>query len=223
MLSFLVFGFLIGLRHALEPDHVTAVVSLSTQGGTLRDHARNGAWWGVGHALTLLVLAGACVAFGVVIPEHVGQLLEAVVGLMLIGLGVSVFVRMRRGRVHAHGHEHADGVRHVHVHAHEHGASHAHPHSSLRTIGVGAVHGLAGSAALVLLVSSTAQSPALSLAYIALFGAGAILGMMLIAMTISLPLRFSARRFAWGHRLLSAGVGAFSIVLGLQWIWNVAN
>jgi hypothetical protein len=230
--NFLALGFLIGLRHALDPDHVAAVVSLSTRGGTLRDHARNGALWGVGHGLTLLVLAGACVVFGIVIPESLGRLLEAAVGLMLVWLGASVFVRMRRLGIHVHGHVHADGTAHVHAHGHAHGHAasasgegvheHPHPRSSPRTLVVGAVHGLAGSSALVLLVGSTAQSPTLGLAYIALFGAGAVVGMMLLAATISLPLRFSARRVARVHRFLCGGVGAFSIALGAHLIWELA-
>ncbi len=227
MLSFLALGFLIGLRHALEPDHVAAVVSLSTRGGTLRDHARNGAWWGVGHALTLLIVAGTCVAFGLVIPERAERLLEGAVGVMLVWLGVSVFVRMRRIGLHVHGHVHADGTAHVHAHghapsardAHEHEHVRRHPRSSLRTISIGALHGLAGSAALVLLVGSTAKSPASGLAYIALFGVGAIVGMMLLAATISLPLGFSARRMVRVYSVACAAVGVFSIVLGLRSIW----
>ncbi len=229
MLSFLALGFLIGLRHALEPDHVAAVVSLSTRGGTLRDHARNGAWWGVGHALTLLVLAGACVVFGLVIPERTERLLEGAVGVMLVWLGVSVFARMRRIGLHVHGHVHADGTAHVHAHGHprsardehEHEHERWHPRSSLRTVGIGAVHGLAGSAALVLLVGSTAQSPTLGMAYIGLFGVGAIVGMMLLAATISLPLGFSARRMTRVYRWACAAVGVFSVVLGLRSIWAV--
>lgn len=225
MLSFLALGFLIGLRHALEPDHVAAVVSLSTRGGTLRDHARNGAWWGVGHALTLLCLAGACVLFGIVIPERTERLLEGAVGVMLVWLGVSVFARMRRIGLHVHGHVHADGTAHVHAHGHASSArgehEHAHKRSSLRTVGIGALHGLAGSAALVLLVGSTAQSPTLGLAYIALFGVGAIVGMMLLAATISLPLGFSSRRMTGVYRLACAAVGVFSVLIGLRSIWAV--
>ena len=225
MLSFLALGFLIGLRHAVEADHVAAVVSLSTRGGTLRDHARNGAWWGVGHALTLLALAGACILFGVVISERTERLLEGAVGVMLVWLGVSVFVRMRRVGLHVHGHVHADGTAHVHAHGHAPSArgehEHAHTRSSLRTVGIGALHGLAGSAALVLLVGSTAQSPTLGLAYIALFGVGAVVGMMLLAAPISLPLGFSARRMGGVYRLACAAVGVFSVVIGLRSIWAV--
>jgi ABC-type nickel/cobalt efflux system permease component RcnA len=229
VLSFLVLGFLIGLRHALEPDHVAAVVSLSTRGGTLRDHARSGVLWGVGHALTLLLLAGSCVVFGIVIPDRAGRILEGAVGVMLVVLGVSVFLRMRRGGVHIHGHVHEDGQAHFHAHSHAARVEHrrdAHEHLHrplvLRTLIVGAVHGLAGSSALVLLVGSAARTPALGLAYIALFGLGAIVGMMLLAATLALPLGFSARRRTGVYRALCAGAGAFSVVLGVHLVWSLA-
>jgi ABC-type nickel/cobalt efflux system permease component RcnA len=230
VLSFLALGFLIGLRHALEPDHVAAVVSLSTRGGSLRDQARGGALWGLGHALTLLLLAGGCVAFGLVVPERAGRLLEGAVGLMLVGLGVSVFARLRRGGVHVHGHVHGDGTAHLHAHAHppqvDHTGDpheHVHPRPSWRGLGVGAVHGLAGSSALVLLVGSAAQAPLLGLLYVALFGLGASAGMMLLAATLSLPFGTSARRRSGLYRLLCAGAGTASVVLGVQLVWALAS
>jgi hypothetical protein len=185
--------------------------------------------WGLGHAATLLLLAGGCILFGFAIPERTGALLEAAVGLMLVGLGLSVFLRMRRGHLHLHGHVHADGTAHLHVHSHAPGALHAtdghahgHPRGSLRALLVGAVHGLAGSAALVLLVGSAARTPLVGLAYVALFGLGAVVGMMLLAATIALPLGYSARRRIGLHRLLCAGAGAFSVALGLQLVWSFA-
>lgn len=226
MLTFLALGFLIGLRHALEPDHVAAVVSLSTRGGTLRDHARSGALWGLGHALTLLVLAGSCVVFGLVIPERAGRLLEGAVGVMLVVLGIQVLVRLRRSGIHVHPHTHDDGTTHVHAHGHARAAggvhAHAHPRPPLRTLGVGALHGLAGSSALVLLVGSAAASPALALAYVLLFGLGAVVGMTVLAATVALPMGFTTRRRSGLHDWLCAATGAFSIVLGLRIAWTVA-
>ena len=239
MLTFLALGFLIGLRHALEPDHVAAVVSLSTRGGTLRDHARSGALWGLGHALTLLVLAGTCVVFGLVVPERAGRLLEGAVGVMLVVLGVQVLVRLRQSGIHVHPHTHDDGTTHVHAHGHvpaadppgggeraAHAAGgahvHAHPRPPLRTLGVGALHGLAGSSALVLLVGSAARSPALGLAYVLLFGLGAVVGMTVLAATVALPMGFTTRRRSGLHDWLCAATGAFSIVLGLRIAWAVA-
>lgn len=230
MLTFLALGFLIGLKHALEPDHVAAVVSLSTRGGTLRDHARSGALWGLGHALTLLVLAGSCVVFGLVIPERAGRLLEGAVGVMLVVLGLQVFVRLRASGIHVHPHTHADGTTHVHAHGHDpaHARAaarvhaHGHPRPPLRTLGVGALHGLAGSSALVLLVGSAARSPTLGLAYVLLFGLGAVVGMTVLAASVALPMGFTSRRRTRLHDWLCAATGAFSIAIGLRIAWTVA-
>lgn len=234
MLTFIALGFLMGLRHAIEPDHVAAVVSLSSRGGTVRDFARNGALWGVGHALTLLLLAGSCLVFGLVIPERAGRLLEGAVGLMLVGLGIAVFTRMRRRGLHFHAHSH-DGRAHFHAHGHSHvhgslqrvdaardAHDHTHERPRLRTLLVGAVHGLAGSSALVLLASGTAQTPVMGLACVALFGLGSIVGMMLLAATIALPFGYSARHRAGLFRILCACAGVFSIGLGAHLVWSIA-
>lgn len=226
MLSFLCLGFLIGTRHALDADHVAAVVSLATRGGSIGHQARQGALWGLGHTLTLLLVAGACVSLGVAIPVGAERWLEAIVGGMLVILGVSVFVRMRRQRIHFHGHRHADGTTHFHAHQHAgaviHDAEdhdHAHRRPSLKILWVGAVHGLAGSAALVLLTGEAARSLAAGLVYIALFGLGSILGMMAIATAIALPLSVSARRRMPLYSLLCGGAGAFSVLLGVRILW----
>jgi len=224
MPSFLLLGFLVGLRHALEPDHVAAVASLATRGGRLRDHARNGVLWGLGHAATLLLLAGGCVLLGLTVPERVGRVLEAAVGVMLVVLGASVLLRLRRRGVHAHAHVHADGTSHWHAHAHDHGArrDHAHAHPGLATLGVGALHGLAGSSALVLLVGGAARTPGAGLAYVASFGLGAVAGMLLLATTIAVPLA-AARRRARLERALTAFAGAGSLGIGLHLVWAMAS
>jgi hypothetical protein len=217
-----------GLGHlALEPDHVAAVVSLSARGGTPKDYAQSGLVWGMGHALTLLLLAGGCLVFGLAISESLGRHLEGLVGVMLDWLGVSVFLRMKRGGTHFHAHRHADGVTHIHAHGHAPHVAHAHnshgrTHQPLtaRTVLVGAVHGLAASSALVLLVGSTAKTPALGIAYIALFGLGATVGMMLLAATIAPPKGFSARHRTALYQLLCAGTGVFSVGLGAYVVWT---
>ena len=227
MFSFLSLGFLIGLRHALEADHVAAVVSLSTRGGSIARQAAQGALWGLGHTLTLLVVGGACVALGVLIPPAAERVFEALVGAMLVALGVSVFARLREQRVHFHVHRHDGGGAplHAHFHAHrhagevahaddEHGHSHARP--SLRALLVGSVHGLAGSAALVVITAQVAHSRATALLYIALFGVGSIAGMIALAAAIAVPLGASARRRSRLYAVLCGGAGAFSVVLGAR-------
>jgi hypothetical protein len=227
MFSFLSLGFLLGLRHALDADHVAAVVSLATRGGSLRHQARQGALWGVGHTLTLLLVAGACLSLGIAVPEVAERGFEALVGGMLVLLGVSVLVRMRRRRIHLHRHRHEDGSDHVHAHGHEARIDHAedahehtHTRPSLRALAVGAVHGLAGSAALVLLAAQTVRSPGAGLVYIGLFGIGSILGMMAIATLIAVPLRVSAKSRTGVFHALCGGAGAFSVLLGARILWN---
>ena len=224
-LSFLALGFVIGIRHALDADHVAAVVSLATRGGTIARQARQGALWGLGHTATLLVAGGGCILLGVTIPEMAERWLEAAVGAMLVGLGVSVFVRIRKQRIHFHAHEHEGGLAHFHAHRHDHGAGHAHAHHrvSLQALLVGAVHGLAGSAALVLVIAQTAQTPALGLLCIALFGMGSILGMMALAAAIALPLSATARLRGRFHAILCGSAGAFSVLLGAKMLWIFAS
>lgn len=217
-LSFLALGFVIGIRHAMEADHVAAVVSLATRGGTIARQARQGALWGLGHTATLLLLGGACVLLGVSVPHEAERWLEAAVGVMLVVLGVSVFVRLRRQGIHFHSHAHEGGPTHFHAHRHDHAADHehAHPRVPLQALLVGAVHGLAGSGALVLVVAQTARTPALGLVCIALFGLGSVLGMMSLAAAIALPLNAAERLRGRFHQVLCGSAGAFSVLLGAR-------
>lgn len=201
--SFLAFGFVIGIRHALDADHVAAVVSLATRGGTIARQARQGALWGLGHTMTLLLVGGACILFGLAIPETAERWLEAAVGAMLVLLGVSVFVRLRRLRVQLPEHEHG--------------------RLPLQAWLVGAVHGLAGSAALLLLVAQTARTPALGLLCIASFGLGSILGMTVLAAAIAMPLEATARMRGRLHAILCGSAGAFSVLLGAKMLWTFAS
>jgi hypothetical protein len=197
--SFLAFGFVIGIRHALDADHVAAVMSLATRGGTIAGQARQGAMWGLGHTLTLLLVGGACILSGLAIPEAAESWLEAAVGMMLVVLGVSVFVRT--------GHTNDP----------------ARPRSPLQAWCVGAVHGLAGSAALVLLVAQSAETPLLGLLCIAAFGLGSILGMSALAAAIAWPLEATSRMRGRLHAILCGSAGAFSVLLGAKMLWAFAS
>jgi len=199
MASFLFLGFLIGIRHALDADHVAAVMALAARGGTIGGLARQGALWGLGHSLTLLLVAGACILLGVAVPHGAERGFEAAVGAMLVLLGISVLVRLRRRGIDAH--------------------AHAHGPLAPRALIVGAVHGLAGSGALVLLVAGTARSSATGLAYVALFGLGSVLGMASLAAAAALPLSATARLRGRSHKVLCAGTGAFSLLLGARMLW----
>ena len=219
---FLGVGILIGMRHALEADHLAAVVALSTRArGRLATMLR-GAAWGLGHTTALLVVGGVCLAFGTSVSETSGQWLERGVGVMLIVLGAQVFVRLRRHHVHVHVHAHAGGVTHVHAHRHlpteVDGEGHRHPHASRSHLGaalVGTVHGMAGSAALVVLTSATSVSFWSGLAYIACFGVGSMVGMAALSLALSVPLEFSARRLAHAYGLIEIPVAVVTVALGL--------
>ncbi len=223
MITLLVLGFLLGMRHALEADHVAAVASLASEGRSLRQAARQGAVWGLGHTLTLFAFGSLVIVLDAAVPERLAQGLEMAVAVMLVLLGADVLRRVLRDRVHFHLHRH--GPDEVHFHAHSHRgerhhdpAHHRHEHPSgfpLRALLVGLVHGMAGSAALVLLTLDATASPWLGLVYIALFGLGSIAGMAVLSVAIAVPLRYSARGLTWLHNGLRATVGVATVALGV--------
>jgi High-affinity nickel-transport protein len=222
MTSLLLLGFLIGMRHALEADHVAAIASLATQNHTIRQTVHQGIMWGFGHTITLFVFGSSVIWMSAVMPEKLAHGLEAAVGLMLILLGLDVMRRLYLKRVHFHVHGHADGSQHYHAHAHAtktphnpqlHRHTHQHPYS-LRALYIGLMHGMAGSAALILLTLESVQSPAMAMLYIALFGAGSICGMAILSVVIAIPLRKSASGLTWLHNGLQLCVGLATITLG---------
>jgi ABC-type nickel/cobalt efflux system permease component RcnA len=228
MITLLMLGFLLGLRHALEADHVAAVAALATRSASLLETVRVAGVWGLGHTAALVLFGSGLVALDASLPPDAGRVLEALVGVMLVILGADVLRRLRRRRIHLHVHEHDDGIRHFHAHAHEnHGKAtdHEHPHASgllRRALLVGGVHGMAGTAALTLLSLQALHSTLWSFVYLTLFGLGSILGMVLFSIAISLPLRFSARRFTLCSNLLETGLGAATILLGLRVLLQAA-
>jgi ABC-type nickel/cobalt efflux system permease component RcnA len=211
-------GFLIGMQHAMEADHVAAVASLATRN---RSTARQGAVWGLGHALTLFLIGGLVLMMDALVPEYFAQVLELAVGFMLVLLGVDVLRRLIRERIHFHLHRHGETL-HFHAHSHESGQphendphQHEHPRAfPLRALFVGIMHGMAGSAALMILALNSVSSIGQGILYIAMFGVGSILGMAMLAAAISLPLRYSSRGFTWAHNGLKAAVGIVTIGLG---------
>jgi hypothetical protein len=227
MTALLVFGFLLGVRHALEADHVAAVASLATGSSSLASTMRVAAAWGAGHTAALVALGSALLALDASLSAAASRGLESVVGLMLIALGADVLRRARRKRVHLHAHRHGDGRRHLHVHGHAAGEAHdplRHDHVHARgllprALLVGGVHGMAGTAALTVLSLEALHSLAWSIAYLGLFGIGSILGMVLCSVAISLPLRLSARRLSFASGGLEAALGAATILLGCRMVW----
>jgi ABC-type nickel/cobalt efflux system permease component RcnA len=222
MFGILILGLLVGLQHATEADHLAAVASLTTRSRSLRDAARLGSAWGLGHTLTLLLFGGGVLLVGGAIHADVALWLEAGVGVMLILLGADVLRRLWRRRVHFHSHRHGP-QRHFHAHSHSPRGDHAedphhhahHPLLPLRSLLVGMMHGMAGSAALIVFALAGVQSPWQGLAYIAVFGIGSIIGMALLAIVISIPLRWSAHRLTWAHNGLTAMFGLLTVALGV--------
>jgi high-affinity nickel permease len=223
MFGILGLGFLLGMQHALEADHIAAVSSIAARRSHIGDIVKHGLTWGLGHTLTLFVFAGAAILLGHAIPEHVARPLETAVGIMLIGLGAHVLWRLWRDRVHFHRHSHGDGA--AHIHAHSHGgetvahirAAHAHGHGfRWRTLLVGLMHGMAGSAALLVLAVSQASSPAAGLGYVALFGIGSMVGMGALSMVIAVPLAVSARWLTSANRGLQGVVGVITVAIGVM-------
>jgi ABC-type nickel/cobalt efflux system permease component RcnA len=224
-LSVVLIGFLLGMKHAIEADHLAAVATLVTRQSSMLHTLRLGAVWGLGHTITLMAFGGLVFALGQSISETWEQALETAVGIMLILLGADVLRRLVRERIHFHVHSHGPQTAHVHAHSHRdetspheksrHDHSHAPRRWPLRPLAVGMMHGLAGSAALVLLSLQASPSIALGLGYIALFGVGSILGMALLSVAIAAPLRLSARYLTRMHYGMTALVGLFSCALGV--------
>ena len=229
MLAFLGLGFVLGMQHALEADHIAAVSSIAARRSKVGDIVKHGLTWGLGHTITLFLFAGAAIVLGHAIPEHVERPMETAVGIMLVGLGAHVLWRLWRDRIHFHQHSHGDGTRHIHVHSHAgesepHArSSHAHGHGfRWRSLLVGLMHGMAGSAALLVLTVSQAADPAQGLLYVLLFGVGSMIGMGALSTVIALPLAASAKFLTWANRGLQFAVGAVTIAIGVHTIATTA-
>jgi ABC-type nickel/cobalt efflux system permease component RcnA len=235
--ALLALGLMFGLKHATEVDHVVAVSTLVSEHRNLWRAAIVGALWGAGHTTSVLLVGVLVLVYRVTIPPNVAKWLEFGVALMIIGLGVLAITRVfrRRPDVHLHRHSH-DGQSHVHLHFHEHGTEHTsaasstssfHSHAisriGLKPILVGALHGLAGSAALTLLLLTQIQQVWLSLAYLALFGIGSTVGMMLMSGLIGLPFVLSGRGLTKINYGLQTVSGSLSIVFGLWYAYQVSS
>ena len=224
MASILLLGLFIGMQHALEADHIAAVASIAVRQSSVRRIVCHGAVWGIGHTITLMIFAGVALFLDQAIDEALSAMLELCVGMLLVGLGSHLFYRLSRDRIHFHTHCHPNGVQHLHAHSHrddreDHLASehdHAHPVGvPVRTLLVGMIHGLAGSAVLLVLTTSTVNDPVTGMIYIAIFGFGSVLGMAALSAFIAIPLSYSAGALTWVNRGLQGAVGAATVVLGL--------
>ena len=254
VLSFLLLGFFLGMRHATDADHVVAIATIVSRERSVTGSALIGAAWGVGHTITVMAVGAAIIAFGVVIPPRLGLSMEFAVGIMLVVLGVFTLTGIGRAAgaalahadvpgghaldLHDHLHAHGDYV-HRHPHGHDAGGhGHAEEYTPLarldrsrlgriafyqwlRPFVVGLVHGLAGSAAIALMVLSIIREPMAAIGYLLLFGFGTIFGMMLITLILSAPFAFTAislPKFNWRLRVAS---GLVSFLFGVVLIYGI--
>jgi hypothetical protein len=236
MLTTLLLGFALGLRHATDVDHIVAVAGLLDRSATRtpRAAATLGALWGLGHMTAVLIAGGIVIALRVAIPAWLEWLLELAVAFVLVGLGARILLNCFRGRYHFHRHTHGP-LPHSHLHFHQQGMP-PYDHSShlhVRPLGaawlrnrtpvlLGAVHGLAGSAALALLVLATIPSRLFGALYLLAFGSGALLGMAAFSAILSWPLARAGRSDTWLTRVRFAA-GAANAALGAFFIYRAVQ
>ena len=236
-------GLLLGIRHATDPDHVIAVTTIVSRQRSVRHAGLIGILWGLGHTITILFVGAAIILFNLVIPPRLGLTMELAVGVMLILLGVLNLTGVTQrvtdrfmpahshgGVIHSHSHTHG-GDTHAHIHGHN-PEVHLHlekrPEGALqqaleriglyqllRPLAVGIVHGLAGSAAVALLVLTAIRDARWAIVYLLVFGVGTIAGMMLITMIIGAPFAYTGKRFASLNRGLGVASGLISVAFGL--------
>lgn len=249
LLSILALGFFLGMRHATDPDHVIAVSTIVSRQKNIRKSALIGVFWGVGHTVTIFVVGAAIILFGLVIPPRIGLSMELSVGVMLVLLGAMNVVSFVRSipwgsaqlddhtkAIHSHYHSHGD---YVHTHPHQHDPE-QHSHTAaqtpvawldrtlgkiglfqpLRPLMIGVVHGLAGSAAVALLVLTTIRNSYWAMAYLLVFGIGTIAGMMLITLSIASTFHWAGKSLRFSRHLGLAS-GLISLVFGLVLAYQI--
>ncbi len=209
LVTLLGLGFVLGLKHALDADHVVAVSTIVSQAKSLRKSSLFGAIWGAGHTAALFLVGLTVLIFKLAIPDAIALSFEFLVGIVLVILGMDVLRKLIKDQVHLHRHKH-DRILHAHFHSHEGSSSHSHMHKSFV---VGMIHGLAGSAALMLLVLPAAKSIFQGLLYILVFGIGSIMGMLIVSGIIGLPFLLTAKSDRI-HNTVKMLAGTISIVLG---------
>jgi high-affinity nickel-transport protein len=226
--SVLALGFLLGMRHATDADHVVAVSTIVARTRRFGAAWLLGAFWGAGHSLTIMLVGAAILLFKVTIPPRLGLSLEFFVGLVLVALGAANIAgaRLWRGHRHAHGHDHGEH-RHYHIHwlrpsGWRRTMRAAGRGRLLRSAAVGLAHGLAGSAAVALLALAAIPDARLGMIYLAVFGIGTLAGMLLLSAALELPMVFAARRFTAGGPWLALASGTLSLAFGLWVVYHTA-
>ena len=225
-MSMLAVGLVFGLKHAIEADHLAAVSAIVSERKSLLSSSLVGGLWGIGHTIALLIAGVVVLLLRIEIGERIAQALEFCVALMLIALGANALRKLARGgRIHLHAHQHGT-LAHLHPHIHEGepdtgaGAHHG-LGLNARPLLVGMLHGLAGSAALMLLVLSTVSSRLAGLGYIIVFGVGSIAGMLVMSALVSLPIQITAAHFKQTNRIVRMLAAIFSLGFGLFMAYRI--
>lgn len=225
--SFLPMGLMLGMLHALEPDHIAAVTAMFQDKKGKRSLISRALFWAMGHGLALLIICSIAVGLGVHISDRFTQSGEALIGLIIVGLGIQVLWRLRKNKVHAHVHEHG-GNKHIHFHQHEpkiiHSDATAHEHShkvwsmpsakNIKAMVIGLVHGTAGSGGVMVLIMASTQSYLHSLEYLICFAIGTLAGMGLISVALSWPLALALNSAFWVRQIAIAMIGTCAILIG---------
>ena len=209
-LSILALGFVLGIKHAIEPDHVIAVSTIASQSKKLLRSSLAGVFWGIGHTATLFIVGVILIFMKGEISEKWAMSLEFLVGIMLVYLGITTILSLKN--IHIHQHEH-DGEEHKHNHQHKNV-------SYLKSMLIGLVHGLAGSGAMVLLTMSTVNSAWEGAIYILIFGAGTVIGMLFFTTIIGIPFIISAKKLSL-NKILTQITGVISTVFGIYYMYNL--
>ncbi len=222
LLSVLALGFILGIKHAIEPDHVIAVSTIASRSKKIWHASLAGVFWGIGHTATLFIVGITFILMKGEIPEILVMSLEFLVGIMLVYLGVTTILSFKH--VHVHEHEH-DGHEHQHIHAHLYEGMHAHKHehkkaSFIKSMLIGFVHGLAGSGAMILLTMSTVKSVWEAVMYILIFGVGTVIGMLFFTTIIGIPFVLSKKRSTM-NKTITITMGAISTVFGIYYMYHL--
>ena len=212
-ISSLAFGFIMGIKHSFEADHIAAVSTMAVNHKSIKKSTLLGFFWGIGHTIALLAVALVILSLKIKIPEKIALSLELIVAFMLILLGINVLITMKKKKIHAHKHKHGR-ENHIHFHSHILNKSHEHKHLHKQSLFVGIIHGLAGSAALILIVLASIDSVFIGLVYILIFGAGSLIGMSLISSVISLPLVLIPKKLEILNKLIRISSSLISIIIG---------
>ena len=220
LLSILGLGFILGIKHAIEPDHVIAVSTIASQSKKLWQTSLAGVFWGIGHTATLFLVGIILIFMKGEIPVKWAMSLEFLVGIMLVYLGVTTIISFKNIHVHKHHH---DGEEHKHIHSHENSGKHEHKHrhdTYLKSMLIGLVHGLAGSGAMVLLTMSTVKSVGEAAIYILIFGVGTVIGMLFFTTIIGIPFVFSVKKLSL-NKILTQITGVISTAFGIYYMYNL--